>query len=110
MTVEEILIACPGLEKVTFNHYKDFLGDDFDPNKTWIEMGFDDLDIVELIMHLEKKLDFEFPDNLVDKVFGIDLSNKRIDGFQARIETHHNMKPINFIEHIREQKLNDLGI
>ena len=38
MTIEEILIACPGLEKVTFNHYKDFLGDDFDPNKTWIEM------------------------------------------------------------------------
>jgi len=109
MTIEEILIACPGLEKVTFNHYKDFLGDDFDPNKTWIEMGFDDLDIVELIMHLEKKLDFEFPDNLVDKVFGIDLSNNRIDG-SFNGETHHNMKPINFIEHIREQKLNDLGI
>jgi acyl carrier protein len=109
MTIEEILIACPGLEKVTFNHYKDFLGDDFDPNKTWIEMGFDDLDIVELIMHLEKKLDFEFPDYLVDKVFGIDLSNNMIDG-SFNGETHHNTKPINFIEHIREQKLNDLGI
>ena len=92
MTIEEILIACPGLEKVTFNHYKDFLGDDFNPNKTWVEMGFDDLDIVELIMHLEKKLDFDFPDYLVDEVFGSD------------------MQPINFIGYIREQKLNDLGI
>ena len=92
MTIEEILIDCPGLEKVTFNHYKDFLGDDFDPNKTWIEMGFDDLDVIELIMHLEKKLDFELSDYLVDEVFGA------------------NMKPINFIVYIREQKLNDLGI
>jgi len=25
-------------------------------------------------------------------------------------ETRHNMKPIDCIEHIREQKLNDLGI
>lgn len=103
MTIEEILIACPGLEKVTFNHYKDFLGDDFDPNKTWVEMGFDDLDIVELIMHLEKKLDFEFPDYLVDEVFGLET--------RAQLgENCHNMKPIDFIEHIREQKLNDLGI
>ena len=92
MTIEEILIACPGLEKVTFNHYKDFLGDDFDPNKTWIEMGFDDLDVIELIMHLEKKLDFELSDYLVDEVFG------------------SNMKPINIMGYIREQKLNDLGI
>ena len=109
MTIEEILIACPGLEKVTFNHYKDFLGDDFDPNKTWIEMGFDDLDIVELIMHLEKKLDFEFPDYLVDEVFNVGVMFR--DPARTQLgETHHNMKPIDFIEYIREQKLNDLGI
>jgi acyl carrier protein len=92
MTIEEILKVCPGLEKITFNHYKEFLGDDFDPNKTWAEMNFDDLDVIELIMHLEKKLDFELSDYLIDEVFGA------------------NMKPINFIGVIRQNKLKDLGI
>jgi acyl carrier protein len=97
MTVEEILKKCPGLEKVTFSEIIKILADKsplikFNSNKTWKEMGFDDLDTIELIMELEKKLDFVFMDDLYDHVFGQDL------------------KPINFVEIIRQKKLNDLGI
>ena len=92
MTPSEIIKVCPGIEKVTLSCYKEFLGDDFDQHKTWSQMGLDDLDIVEMIMSLEKKHGFEFPDNLLDEVFGEDT------------------KPINFIGVVRQRKLNDLGI
>jgi acyl carrier protein len=92
MSLDEIIKVCPGIEKVTLSCYKEFLGDDFDQHKTWYEMGLDDLDIVEMIMKLEKKYGFEFPDNLLDEVFGEDT------------------KPINFIGVVRQRKLNDLGI
>lgn len=92
MTPEEILKVCPGLSQVTFNHIFDILGSDFNPQKTWKEMGFDDLDIIEMIMTLEKKLNFSFPDSLYDYVFGQDI------------------KPINFTVVVRNRKLNDLGI
>jgi acyl carrier protein len=97
MTIEEILKKCPGLEKVTFSEIIKILENKlplirFNPNKTWKEMGLDDLDTIELIMELEKRLDFVFMDDLYDHVFRQDL------------------KPINFLEIIRQKKLNDLGI
>jgi len=92
MTIEEILKVCPSLSQVTFNHIIDILGSDFNPEKTWKEMGFDDLDIIEMIMMIEKQLDFIFPDTLYDYVFGQD------------------MKPINFKVVVRNRKLDDLGI
>jgi acyl carrier protein len=92
MTVEEILKICPSLSKITFKEIIDILGSDFNPNKTWQEMGLDDLDVIEMIMSLEKRLDFAFPDTLYDYVFG------------------QNVKPINFTEIIRQLKLKELGI
>lgn len=92
MSPDEIIKICPGIEKINFSSYIEFLGDDFNPNKTWKEMGLDDLDVIEMIMAFEKRYSFELPDYLVDEVFG------------------ENMKPINFIEAVRQNKLNDLGI
>ena len=92
MTLEEILKICPGLSKVTFKEITDILGSDFYPDKTWQELGFDDLDVIEMIMTLEKRLDFVFPDTLYEEVFG------------------QNVKPINFTEIIRQLKLKELGI
>ena len=92
MTIEEVLKICPDLLKIKYSDYTDVLYGQFNPNKTWTEMGLDDLDIVEMIMKLEKKLNFDLPDFILDDVFSI------------------NMKPINFIEIIRQKKLDDLGI
>jgi len=92
MTPNEIIKICPGIEKITLDAYVEFLGNDFNPNKTWKEMGLDDLDVIEMIMTFEKRYSFELPDYLIDEVFG------------------ENMKPINFISVVRQNKLDDLGI
>jgi acyl carrier protein len=72
MTPEELLNIYPQFEKIGFSTYSDKLGIDLDPNKNWGEMGLDDLDMVELIMKLEKQFDFAFSDLHFDEVFGLD--------------------------------------
>ena len=49
MTPNEIIKICPGIQKITLDAYGEFLGNDFNPNKTWKEMGLDDLDVIEMI-------------------------------------------------------------
>lgn len=92
MTNEEILKICPQISKITFSEISEILGDSFNPDKTWSEMGFDDLDLIELIMMLEKRIGFDFPDHLFEHVFS------------------QHMKPINFSEWLRNKKLDELGI
>ena len=75
MTPEELIKLYPQFEKIGFSSYINIIRyefDEFDPNKTWGEMGFDDLDLVEMIMELEKQFNFDFPDILFDGLFGMD--------------------------------------
>jgi acyl carrier protein len=63
----------PDLWKVKPHHLtkivNDKLGINLDFNKTWLENGLDDLDMVELIMQLEKDLDINIPDELAEIIF-----------------------------------------
>ncbi len=81
MNIEVIISKCPGLSKVGFDTLRQLFKKQsiflFDPNKTWKEMGFDDLDMIEIIMQLEKDLDFSFPDEIFEDVF--ELDKKPID-------------------------------
>ena len=76
MDIEKITSVCPGLLKLGFDTLRNLLEKKsiktFNPNKTWEEMGFDDLDMIEIIMQLEKDLDFSFPDQIFEDVFGLD--------------------------------------
>lgn len=45
------------------------LGIQLDFNKTWVENGLDDLDLVEMIMGLETDLDIYIPDELAEIIF-----------------------------------------
>lgn len=97
MTSTEILKVNKDLVKLTFPILSEVLLDRFDlyfdPNKTWSEMGLDDdLDRIEYIMELEKILNIQIDDYLIDIVFG------------------GGVKPISFLNEYRDIKLNQLGI
>lgn len=70
MTIEEMVQKCPGLVKVTPSVMDEvaikIMGEPLDFNKTYGEMGFDDLDCVEMIMDLEKRLDIYITDEVAD--------------------------------------------
>jgi acyl carrier protein len=97
MTTEEILKVNKDLVKLTPSILSQVLfekfGLEFNANKTWQEMGLDDdLDCIEYVMELEKLLDIQIDDWLIEIIFG------------------SNQKPISFIDEYRNQKLNQLGI
>ena len=96
MTIDEMVKKCPGLVKVTVDVMNEvaikIMGEPLNFNKTYGEMGFDDLDCVEMIMELEKRLDIYISDDVAD-VF-VNGSNK----------------PFNVSQYNREKKLNSLGI
>ena len=60
----------PGLWKIKPYHLSkvinDKLGIQLDFNKTWEDNGLDELDLIEMIMQLEKDLDIYIPDELAD--------------------------------------------
>ncbi len=80
MTPEELIKLYPQFEKIGFSTYNNLIkmklrtgvSFNFDPNKTWGEMGLDDLDLIELVMELEKQFDFAFSDLHFEKVFSFD--------------------------------------
>lgn len=96
MTIDEMVKKCPGLIKVTVDVMNEvaikIMGEPLNFNKTYGEMGFDDLDCVEMIMELEKRLDIYISDDVAD-VF-VNGSNK----------------PFNVSQYNRDKKLNSLGI
>lgn len=96
MTIDEMVKKCPGLTKVTVDVMNEvaikIMGEPLNFNKTYGEMGFDDLDCVEMIMELEKRLDIYISDDVAD-VF-VNGSNK----------------PFNVSQYNRDKKLNSLGI
>ena len=97
MTVEEILNISPDLKRISFNILSETLFDKFrllfDGDKTWGEMGLDDeLDQIEYVMELEKKLGIQISDEVIESTFGL------------------NVRPVDFISYLRQRKINDLGI
>lgn len=51
---------------------------DYSENKTYLEMGLDELNGVELMMDLEKELDIMIPDDLGSIIFHYDRNPKFI--------------------------------
>jgi acyl carrier protein len=70
MTPEEMIKRCPDMVKVTPDIMMEIAKEKFDIeidfNKTWGENGFDDLDSIEVIMELEKRLNIVITDDVAD--------------------------------------------
>ena len=96
MDLEQIIVDNPQLNKITEQMMNeitlDKIGVILDYNKTLGDNGFDDLDCVEVVMELEKKLDIVVPDHILDL-----LSNT-------------DKKPPRFQQYLRNKKLEDLGL
>jgi acyl carrier protein len=45
---------------------------DLDYTKTYSEQGLDDLDIIEMVMYIERELNISIHDELTDTIFSID--------------------------------------
>ena len=63
-----------------------------DYSKTYGEQGLDDLDIIEMVMNIEKELNINIHDELIDTIFNTESY------------------PINFTLWYREDRLVELGI
>jgi acyl carrier protein len=96
MELEQIIIDNPQLNKITEQMMNDItldkLGVVLDYNKSLGENGFDDLDCIEVVMELEKRLDIVVPDHILDLLFNV------------------NKKPPRFQQYWRNKKLEDLGL
>jgi acyl carrier protein len=73
--IEYLLEKCQDLSKLSHQSLSttlnEVLGLEYNPSKTWGEMGLDDdLDMIEFVMSLEKKLDIAINDDVVEEVFG----------------------------------------
>jgi acyl carrier protein len=91
MTIKTIEQLVTLLQPKTFNDMvREHLDNDFEWDynaKTFNEMNVDDLDMVEVIMNIEKEYDCEIPDDLGDYMFSMDpqllmrsyIRNKRIE-------------------------------
>lgn len=91
MTKSELQKKNPDLLKITKGELISLIPD-IDFNKTWKEMGYDELDVIEIVMELEKRLNIEITDREVEILFD------------------PNLKPPDFSALIRLDKLNKLGI
>ena len=96
MTPEEMIMRCPDIIKVTpdimIELAKTKTNLPLDTDKTWADNGWDDLDVVELIMELEKELDIVIPDDVAE----------------AFIQS--NIKPPAFKSYLRNKKIEQLGL
>jgi acyl carrier protein len=95
MTIEEMIERCPDLIKITSDimiEVSNKLNLPLDLNKSWNDNGYDNLDVVELIMELEKVLNIDIPDDVVISF---------IEG---------NRKPVLFTQFIRNKKIKQLGL
>ena len=94
MTEEEMIKRCPDIIKVTPQIINEVaikvMGQPLDFNKTLAENGWDDLDGVEMIMELEKKLNIVIFDDVADAF---------IQG-----------KPPQFVQYNRNKRIEELGL
>ncbi len=70
MTESEMIMRCPDMVKVTPEIMMEIAKEKFDIeidfNKDWQDNGFDDLDSVEVVMELEKRLNIVITDDVAD--------------------------------------------
>jgi len=96
MTLEKIIQDIPELGRINPDVMDKIAirinGLPLDYNKTWSDNGYNDLDTIEMLMLLEKELNIDVPDEIVDYLFS------------------GNVKPPKFISVIRDKKLSELGI
>ncbi len=94
--LKQIISKNPYLMKInpsTFSKlFKDYTGEDLDYTKTYGDHGLDELDIIEMIMHIEREFNISIHDDLTDTIF------------------HMDSYPINFTLWYREERLGELGI
>lgn len=94
MTEDEMLQRIPDMIKITPELMNELtinkIGQPLDFNKTFAQNGFDDLDGVEMIMELEKRLDIVITDEVADAFV--------------------NGKPPQFLQYNRNKKIEQLGL
>jgi len=94
--LKQIILKHPYLIKITptilSKCFNNLTGEYLDYTKTWGEQGLGDLDIIEMVMNIEKDLNIHIHDDIVDTLFSS--------------ETY----PINFTLWNREERLLELGI
>jgi acyl carrier protein len=94
--LKQIILNHPYLTKInpsTFSKlFKDHYAEDLDYTKTYGDHGLDDLDLVEMVMYLEKEFNISIHDELADTIF------------------HMDSYPINFTLLYRDERLGELGI
>jgi acyl carrier protein len=93
MTLDEAVKICPDLIKIDvsiMHEVANKISIPLDFNMTWDDMGYDDLDIVEFIMELEKRLDISIPDYVCDGLFG------------------STCKPIDMRKYTRDKKIDEI--
>lgn len=94
MNIEEMIVRCPDIIKVTPHIMSEIslekFGCQLDFSKSWEDNGYDDLDGVEMVIELEKRLDIIIPDDFV--------------------ECFERCPIPQFTQMIRSKKLDDLGI
>ena len=94
--LKQIILKHPHLIKITptvlSKSFNNLTGEDLDYTKTYGEQGLDDLDIIEMVMYLEKDLNIHIHDDIVDTLFSSESY------------------PINMTFLYREERLLELGI
>lgn len=94
MTEEEMLLRIPDMIKITPQIMNEvaikIIGQELDFNKTLHQNGFDDLDAVEMVMELEKRLSIVIDDFVADAFI--------------------NSKPPQFLQYNRNKRIEELGL
>jgi len=99
--LKQIILKHPHVIKITpsvlskslSKSFKDVSNDfDLDYTKTWGEQGLGDLDIIEMVMNIERELNIHIHDDIVDTLFSSESY------------------PINMTLWNREERLLELGI
>lgn len=89
----DIFKKYPVLNKISISLIQDIIEDkgfEFSHNSTYSQMGFDDLDYVEMIMEIEKRLNIVIDDDMAEIVFSL------------------NSTPMYFLQKMREEKINEV--
>lgn len=82
------------IEMIKNRCFSDTLDLNLSNEKTWSDIGLDQLDVIEIVMDLEKEYSISIDDDLLDKIDNI--------GF---FYLYSNLTSV-----IRDSKLNELGI
>ena len=82
--LKQIILKHPHLIKITHTvlskAFNNLTGEDLDYSKTWGEQGLDDLDLIEMVMYLEKELNISIHDELIDTIFNTESYPINISG------------------------------